>query len=463
MTRFRLSRPKHDLHSPWSIELFANDAERGEVDRVLRPGKPPSIVGQTSDGRSIEIPQLIWNRWEVGTGALTGVTSEVVLGADALTGPVNKQFVTMQLSPTPFAMQEKGLLFRRYTGEISAEPDMEVKGPPLYWESSRGRITIALHYTYEDARVGESRSLVQIPVSTLTIVLETPGTSVNPREIMESLDGEIDDPLQLISYLSRCQVRCRAIRVLSHIGDKDRPDIHEMIVLRAGVFRAGEASRDRPLANPHRMAPDGLNTLVGAFKQSPYREVLRSTMIHLVTTFDSPYVELWLVGAFTALETITNGIGAIDKTDLILEEGKFEKLRRHVKDAIRGHATTEAISDPQVKSIFRKLLELNRPPIVPRVMELIERYNVEWKDLWPAVSLEQGLKAAFQLRNGLIHTGHVESGGRARIAAQRIHILVERLVFQILAGDQKWFDPTSFAQIHDIRALEWYLDNPTST
>jgi len=224
------------------------------------------------------------------------------------------------------------------------------------------------------------------------------------------------------------------------------------------VSTEDKTNRDWGLANPYNMAPDGLNTMVTALQQSPYREVLLTAMVYLVTGNDTRIAESSLVSSFTALETITNGIGKVDRTDQILDSGAFKRIRKEIESAIESHAKSEGVPDRLVPLIVAKLGELNRPAIAPRVCALIEHYKVDWKDLWPDDPLEVGVRQMFKVRNDFVHTGHIDMTGRAYIAARRAHILGERFIWQILGAQRQWEDVRSSPRTDHLRALERELD-----
>ncbi len=461
VTRFRLSRSKHDVRSPWEFEIFVGDVSRAEFDRVLKRRERPKFTGKTFTGHTLEIPQLRWRRWNIGSGTLTGIVWEVLIDPESLPGKPSRQIVTIELSPTTLALEEKPFLTRWYTGEIKEEDSFssDKENQLLYWDGLQGRVTLACHYTYENARVGETQSLVQIPVSTLQLRLEGDATSPEPRRLAESVAKEIEGPLRLISFLGRSHVRWSAICVSSEgKGTDGRPDFREMHRLRAGVLGDDKSNRDWGLANPHSMVPDGLNAMVTALQRSPYREVLLSAMVYLVTGYDTSIAESSLVSSFTALEAIANGIGGVDGTGQILDVAGFRRLKKHVEAAIRGHAHDQGMPAELLPPILAKLSELNRRPIVPRVCALIERYRVDCRDLWPDDPLEVGLRKMFSVRNEFVHMGHIDMKGRAYIAARRAHILGERLIWQILGGRWQWEHVSSYSGTDGLRAWEKELD-----
>jgi len=460
VSRFRLTRSKHDLRSPWEYEIFVREESRDAFDRAVGRRSWPKFTGKTSSGHTIEIPVLRWRSWSRSSGTLTGSIWEILIDPDALPAKPSRQIISVSLSHTSLALPEKRFLMRSYTGEIKEEPDFGSEPEQLlYWDSAHGRITLACYYDYEHARVGESESLVQIPVSSLRLQLSEDAFRTEPRSLSDSIAREIEGPLRLLSYLSRSHVRWSAIHVSSEFKDADdRPGFHQLQRLRAGVSSEDKTNRDWGLANPYNMAPDGLNTMVTALRQSPYREVLLTAMVYLVTGNDTHTAELSLVSSFTALETITNGLGKVDRTDQILDSEAFRKIRKQIEAGIESHAKSEGFADHLVRLIVAKLGELNRPAIAPRLCALIEHYKVDWKDLWPDDPLEVGVRKMFKVRNDFVHTGHIDMTGRAYIAARRAHVLGERLIWQILGAQRQWEDVRSSPRTDDLRAFERELD-----
>jgi len=368
--------------------------------------------------------------------------------------------VNVALSHTSLAIPEKPFLMHSYTGEITEWPTASSEPEKLlYWDTQYGRITLACYYDYEHARVAESKSLVQIPVSSLRLHVPEDAITSDPQHLAVEIASAIDGPLRLVSYLSRSHVRWTAIRVTSEYkSTEERVEHHQLQRLRAGVMGQDRSNHDFGLTNPYRMAPDGLNAMVAALQRSEYREVLQTAMEYLVTGFDTRVAESSLVSSFTALETITNGIAKVDQTDEILDRRVFTKLKKDLKSAISSHAKREGMADTVLPLIFAKLGELNRPAITPRVCALIERFKVEWKDLWPDAPLEMGVQKMFRVRNEFVHTGHIDMSGRAYIAARRAHIVCERLVFQILGGKWEWEDPRSRQRTDTLYLWEKELD-----
>src|SRR5205823_6434150 len=71
VSRFRLSRSKHDVRSPWEFEVFVAEDSRDKFDRALHRRSFPKFVGTTATGHTIEVSQLRWRSWVRQSGTLT--------------------------------------------------------------------------------------------------------------------------------------------------------------------------------------------------------------------------------------------------------------------------------------------------------------------------------------------------------------------------------------------------------
>jgi len=461
VTRFTLSRIKHGFRTPWEFETVVSEDDRGEFYKAVKRGSLLRFVGKTFTGSSIEVPNLRMRRWELGNGAFTGVASAALIDSGPLPTKPNRQIVTIDLSPTSMALEEKRFLTRYYTGELKEDDALTPsdKEKVLYWDTSYGRMTLVCYYAWENAQVGETQSIVRIPVSTLQLRLENDATSADARQLAESIEKEIEGPLRLISLLNRGHVRWTRIHVSSETKDDNgRTTGHDLDWHRPGALGDERSHRDWGLANPYDMVPDGLNTVVTSLNQSPYRDVLLTAMVYIVTAYDDRIAELSLVSSFTALETITNGIGEVDGTDHIMPEGGFRKLKKHLEGEIQSHIEPEKLSANLFPLIRVKLGELNRSSIVPRLCALIERHKVEWKMLWPEADLEESVRRMIKVRNEFVHTGHIDMEGRAYIASRRARMLGEQLIWRMLGGDWKWEHVSSFSETDRLIAWEKELD-----
>ncbi len=377
-----VSRSKYDPSSRWTFELTAGgDSLHDPFGPVLRPyTRAPSFCGETETGQPFKVPQLVYQRTEADR--MIGTAQEVWLGAENLPRAPRKQVVVADLTHTTLAVPEKSLLLKSYTGEIKAEDGLTRDDKPVALPSALGDLSLALHYRYEEVAVGSSRSTIRIPTPTLSLILNEDSLSTSPANIAQGFVDEIDPILRLLSFLSRQQVYWRRVQVTSELDRQPdaATEVERFEQLRAGVGDDSERDRER-LVNPYRLG-NHLFSLVEHLNASPYRESLLLAMLYTVSAQNARFVETSLLHAFTAWETITNGVSSVEKKDKILDGGIFAKLRAELRVLIKSFVDRENLRSEIVSDIDPKLGELNRLSFAPRAAELLERCKVPWEDLW---------------------------------------------------------------------------------
>ena len=97
----------------------------------------------------------------------------------------------------------------------------------------------------------------------------------------------------------------------------------------------------------------------------------------------------------------------------------------------------------------------DQQPIRQRIVTLLTNTGVEWKDLWPdGVDLEDGLYAAYMVRNSFVHEGVVADRENATRQQMRIRSLAERLLYLVLGGRREWLDDLAYKHesFHPLKA-----------
>jgi hypothetical protein len=156
------------------------------------------------------------------------------------------------------------------------------------------------------------------------------------------------------------------------------------------------------------------------------------------------FVESEVLFAFTALETLTNGIHRIDGTHRSLGGGAFDRLCRALRATIDSFAASERLDGQAVTSILAKLPELSRPPIADQLERLLNRHLVEWNDLWlPGTTLGDAIREMYGRRNAFLHAGVIDSIALASIDAVRATTLAERLICSLCNIRTDWIDSHS--------------------
>ncbi|MFW6026870.1 MAG: hypothetical protein ACOCRX_11060, partial [Candidatus Woesearchaeota archaeon] len=142
------------------------------------------------------------------------------------------------------------------------------------------------------------------------------------------------------------------------------------------------------------------------------------------TTIESHFIYLC-----TALETLKDGYSRINKLNKILTQGQFNKLKSKMKDLIRSFSSNKDINNEKMKNVIRKLPELNRPPFKKVLLEMIKNYNLNISDIY------ENNKEFFKFlkyRNVLIHSGEIKNEIDFQICAEKLQIVVERLLLRLL-------------------------------
>jgi hypothetical protein len=358
-----------------------------------------------------------------------------------------------------------------WTGEIKADSDPPEKDarPPTTVGLSLGIARLSLHYVFEDIVVGGVRSLARIPVPTLSVELQEPEFSANADGILDSVASDLDDLLRVLSFLSRRHVGWTRTKltskwVSSGEGSPDAQnstagDYHEAERLRVYTGSRPRASRE-PLVNAYRLAPDALETILGQYRASEFKDAAGIAIIYMMAARNEEFVEGKLAGAFTALEALVNGIGEVRGTVSPLTPSAYRALSKQLRAVTRSFAEHRGLDVRITNSLIAKLSELIRRPMVERLAEVLIDEGVVWDDLWSeGTELIQALRQLYARRNRFVHGGHLESVSRASIDARRVIILAERMLYKLLGGRAEWQDWSSYRDADYLVAEERLLND----
>jgi hypothetical protein len=187
--------------------------------------------------------------------------------------------------------------------------------------------------------------------------------------------------------------------------------------------------------------------LLASYRALPYKDIIDIAILFLIDTFRDGFIEDSVMSAFTALETVKDGITSHTNVDKIVSSSRFGKIRADLASRLETLASQHGLTTEQRDAMIEKLPELQRPPVVGVVARLINELGVEWSDLWPdGVELSRALRAAFARRNALVHRGQLTDAAASRADYMRIHALTERLILRTVDCDPRW--TATMAHIH---------------
>jgi hypothetical protein len=452
VSAFILRSDPYDFKSFWKGTFYISEESARNRDLLMGPGiGSPSFEGKTEVGRHIELP-VVYPR-VLTQGRLEAEIFEIRYLDSRLNRVPDNQYAHAVLTPTPIALPEVFLPTLHWTGEIKRDRG-DRKEPEVSWRTSLGKARFSLHYVFEDTEVGSQRALVRIPSPTISIKIDKRRYNADPKAVLGAVDEQLVDPLSVISFLGRRQVRWVRIHTSARwtedeIANFDEASWHR----RPGV---GPQRRNwAPLVNPSRMPPDALGGLIDRYKALPYREALEPAILYLNVAASAEYIEIALVNAFTGLEAVVAALASHEGYGTVLRSTSFRSMSKRLRAAIATMAADEGWDEDTTESLKKKIPELRRRPIVDQVLRTMHVLNVKPSDLWPNGEFgEQAIAAAFGRRNRFIHNGHLGSVDQAHADALRIHVLAERLIFSVLGGDPEWFDFRSFEHLESLGQLE---------
>jgi hypothetical protein len=374
-------------------------------------------------------------------GILHAEASELLLESPRVDGQVERQEVMVILTPTPIATPTRSFLIQvPDTGELKAlnedrEPDI------VTWNPIFGRGEFLQRYTFEQVRVAGQPSLVRVPEPSIRLELHEDVRDDDPYRAAQRVRESVDLLLRLISFLSRQHVRWHTMRVTTRC----RPEsavFEQRFEWRRSDGSIGPKSAFGRLVNPYRAPRDYLERMYAVFDGLTYRDAVSAAILYLVASTQERFLESELVNAFTALESLIDGIVAVSGRRKLLLGAKGDRFRRVMEAQIDTFCAQEGLDATTRDALVSKLPELNRPTITSKVEAIVAEVGIAWKDLWPThESLSVGLQESYKIRNTFIHTGKLPPALRAHLESVRVRALCERLLYRLLGGEDDWREP----------------------
>lgn len=147
-------------------------------------------------------------------------------------------------------------------------------------------------------------------------------------------------------------------------------------------------------------------------------------LIYYISSNEAQYLEDKFAILFLALEKLKDLYASKKKLKDIVPKNNFKILESNLKNCIR-----QSILDANVRSlIYRKIPELNRPPLNSILDSMFSEYGIAWTDIYP-----QGSKYTFiNTRDKLFHsTDEIDMELLAK-EHTRLQVIVERILLILL-------------------------------
>ncbi len=373
--------------------------------------------------------------------SIEGIVEQLDISPEPLLFAPSEQAVSVWLTPTSVALRSYEVMLRYRTGEL-VERDFDSPSEPFLVPTSTCSLSLSLGMHRESVTIEGENAHLEIPVVTLDGTAAEQHLSQDVSALIDSLSVELKPLECVLSLFSRRHVRAYNFAVYSY-GMDTQTMFRETTRYIQGY---STPAHENPLVSAHALDPSSLAVVIGTLVHSPYRLPIEKAINFLLAYWQSRFIEDRVAAAFTAFETLVNGIAAIDGTAHTLPNETFRALSENVKDAIKVFATKEALPAQTRARLYEKVGELQRVALGASAETLLERHSVEWRDLWRLQSasdnqaLRREVGRAYGLRSALLHAGQMDALDDLLADAASIHALAERLVCRLLDVKDEWLD-----------------------
>ena len=345
---------------------------------------------------------------------------------------------TVQFTPTDLAQSEVEKVVRYWTGEVKGQPD---DSRPMRLTTSIGDGTFSRNVAFEDALVGDLEVDVHIPVPTLVLQIKGLLREAPAAQLLDSILATVASIEPVISFLSRRQVRWVETELLS-----ERRQETPLLQVRRSRSIFGSRKPPEPLIWAARLGRDDLAQIYRNYIESPYREPIEHAITYLNAHWQQDFIDEQFANAFTAFETVVNGVSAVDGDDRLLSDEAFGDFRRVLEESIAKFAASRNLDKNWRAEMYGRLLELRRRSIVPRTLKLLDRYSVRWQIMWRGdADIGRELQEVYKRRSLFLHTGRIIDYRQAKADSIRLHFLAEQLVYRILGAKNDWLHTIAYS------------------
>lgn len=466
LVQFCITRHKYHSASSWQIEatpLPSGDAERDRDHAAFVIGphaEPLEFHGTDHYGHTIIAPRLR----PLG-GSLDTVRCDLsgfYVNTESLASRPTSQSFEIWMSHNLRAAPRNSFLSYSWAepkhdfGSHEQQPFTVQVGGLSYELVAANRI--------EQTIVHDIEAQVHIPQCVLFHRCSDESITQEPRLLLDRLADELRDFCSVMTLLCRSPVSWTAITVSSIHEVPQQPDFWTVDSTRfARPAEFGRTDVEDLMVLPARMSRTALSEMAGVLRALPIAPAIRAAIGYLIEARRGRFLQYAVLNAWTALETLVNGMSAADGTDRILDEEIFDRLCKDVRDTIKRFSNEHGLEAPRRggehekakrAQIYEKLGELNRPPLVPRVVDALKNYQLDvehlWQREWPAKRhpLRKRLSDAYSRRSDLIHRGAIADARTLRGDYLRIHALTELLIYRILGGADDALSDLGWGQLY---------------
>lgn len=338
---------------------------------------------------------------------------------------------SMYIPYTPLARAEVSYT-PSYDGTITL--DKKSKRDGIKWKTSWGQVELIDNYEYVEDKIGIDKATIRIRKCQAHLIIKPKGR-FSLEKLIKELPDSFDETFWLISFLSRKRIVWYGVDIVA-LPNKENPTYRQAAAYRQSWLGFHQdQDREQSWIDMVLKLEDLRNglfeELIKNYQLSQYKTTIRRTIPFLLMSYEQGYFESHIANIYAALETIVAGLSSNSKDDTSdsLSPKDFEQLTRKIKAVIKEEIDDEKIRD----RIIGKLGDLNRRPILDRLMALLHKHKVPLEKIWPSTTdIKAELGKIIRRRNLYIHQGRIDDFGQYHDDYSYLRILIELWILKLL-------------------------------
>jgi len=332
---------------------------------------------------------------------------------------------------TPLAMTE-GMYNRSSNGTITLRAESRREG--IKWSTPLGQAELIDGYEYIDDKVGSDAATIRLRRCQVHLAVKPKG-KYSLETLIRGLPDLFDETFRLVSFLSRKRIVWYAAEAAA-FSVKDKPGYRLANAYRQSWLGFQEVQPYEQtwidlLVAPKELRKGLFERLHQNFQASKYKTLIKRTIPFLTMSYEQGYFESHIANTYSALETMVAGLSSDEDSEIgiLLPKVEFRGLTKKLLGVIWTEVGDKAIRE----RMSGKLEELNRRPILDRLMALLETHRVPTDKLWPPnTDIKERLGKVLRRRNLYIHQGRIDDFGQYYDDYSRLRTLVELWILKLL-------------------------------
>jgi hypothetical protein len=262
---------------------------------------PIQLSGKTEGGLDIWSPEFRLTKATRGLShepssgdplSMEGATAFFVEGnLGNFNASKGKIVCVVSLTPTPLALLTDGYYLRYWDGTITRRNKTSKTRKGIRWKTRLGQAELIDNYEYIDERIGFNVASIQVQKCQITIRVGTRRRNVSLRMIISELEKTLEEPLLILSFLSRQSVSWYEAKA-AFLSKDYATEVHRDAIARRqqNLLYDSEidikASRLNVPVEPQALQEGLFQTILDACIQSPLHTTIRQAIQYLLLSYE---------------------------------------------------------------------------------------------------------------------------------------------------------------------------------